>query len=163
MHALTTVIIERFWSKVSTGPDCWEWNAAKTGAGYGVLSIGGKPCLAHRISYQIHHGSLPKGEVICHTCDNPACVRPSHLFAGTASENAKDMHRKGRSALQRGPLNRSHGESHHKAKLTATQAEEVLRRRTAGESGSALAKEFGITPTAVCSIYRGRNWKDRAV
>ena len=64
--------------------------------GYGSFGVNGKTTAAHRYSYQIHTGQIPKGFVICHTCDTPSCVNPDHLWAGTQSENMKDMFNKNR-------------------------------------------------------------------
>lgn len=90
---------DRFWSKVNKGPDCWEWTGALNGGewgGYGSFWIGNKIVMSHRIAWSMGHGKIQKGMFICHTCDNPACVRPSHLFLGTPSDNLIDSSNKGR-------------------------------------------------------------------
>ncbi len=93
---------ERFWRKVAKGTDgeCWLWNGAKRASGYGKLNAGGingGKITAHRFSYILHHGSpIPEGMEICHKCDTPACVNPSHLFLGTHQDNMTDMAIKGR-------------------------------------------------------------------
>ena len=110
---LSQSIIDRFWKHVDQrGPDeCWPWlgscSKKKQGeyfeyGGYGRLGMrhdDGRwaPALAHRISWIIHNeGSIPDKMVIMHTCDNPPCCNPSHLFLGTYSENSRDMVQKGR-------------------------------------------------------------------
>ncbi len=70
--------------------ECWEWSAYKNAKGYGVIGVGNKTQLSHRVSYEIHFGKIPNGLLVCHKCDNPGCNRPSHLFLGTALDNTRD-------------------------------------------------------------------------
>lgn len=92
-------IIDRLMSKVTIGPGCWEWQANKNTAGYGRLSIGGRDgrmVLAHRVAFEHFVGPVPEGRFVLHHCDNPACVRPDHLWLGDARSNAADRDHKGR-------------------------------------------------------------------
>lgn len=83
-----------FWAKVKKGPGCWIWQGAQDWRGYGRF---GRPVgFAHRFSFQLHNGKIPAGAVICHSCDNPSCVRPDHLWAGTRKDNQIDAAHKGR-------------------------------------------------------------------
>jgi hypothetical protein len=85
---------KRFYSKVKFSDECWEWTASKSSKGYGLFSIKSKMYSAHRTSFYIENGFL--SEAIMHVCDNPSCVKPSHLLAGTIKENNLDRDRKGR-------------------------------------------------------------------
>lgn len=90
---------ERFWSLVDKSGDCWNWRGSPTTNGYGrMMTIGGLRVGAHRISWTIHNGPIPDGLMVCHRCDNPRCVRPDHLFLGTAYDNNIDSFVKGRRA-----------------------------------------------------------------
>ena len=107
MKELTT--IRRFWEKVSITPalsDCWEWAGARNSSGYGHLQANGVYVDAHRFSWELHFGRIPPGMFVCHHCDNPPCIRSSHLFLGTRADNARDMVAKGRNGNQNtGKLN----------------------------------------------------------
>ena len=85
--------MERFWSKVKKGSpnECWEWTAAKNNKGYGKFKFEGKMRKAHRISWQLHYGPVQNELHVLHTCDNPSCVNPNHLWLGSNSDNHKDM------------------------------------------------------------------------
>lgn len=88
----------RFWSSVGeTQVDgCFEWTGARTGAGYGLINIEGVLVLAHRFAYELRGETIPDGLCVLHKCDNPPCVRLSHLFLGTPKDNVQDAISKGR-------------------------------------------------------------------
>lgn len=76
---------------------CWLWTYSLNNKGYGRLAFNGKPRLVHRLAYTEYNGAIPEGMSVCHKCDTPSCVNPTHLFLGTQSDNAIDMVRKMRS------------------------------------------------------------------
>lgn len=89
---------ERFWDKVAIIPEhsCWEWVASKNTSGYGMLKVKGSIVLAHRFSYLLNIGSIPKDLFVLHHCDNPGCVRIEHLYLGTKQNNSDDCVLRGR-------------------------------------------------------------------
>lgn len=102
--------VTRFWSYVNKTAGCWEWTGAlskkgdrrQRGAGYGHFMVTWKTItMAHRYSWELAHGPIPAGVFVCHRCDNPKCVRPEHLFLGTALDNTRDMIAKGRAGFHR--------------------------------------------------------------
>lgn len=93
--------VARFWSHVEKTDGCWNWTAHLLPGGYGHFQLGtNRTDRAHRFSYKLHFGPIPKDDgiewCVCHRCDNPRCVRPDHLFLGTDRDNMHDMMRKGR-------------------------------------------------------------------
>jgi hypothetical protein len=79
---------------------CWEFSGAKNAQGYGRAKLDGKNIGAHRASYILKNGTILNGMFVCHTCDNPSCIRPSHLFLGTHGENMIDMMKKNRGRIR---------------------------------------------------------------
>lgn len=150
---------ERFWDKVQKGKDdeCWLWTANKLkkkdgSKGYGLIGKGrrGEGVLyAHRVSYEIHYGPIPKGLYVLHRCDNPQCVNPAHLFVGTHQDNMDDMDQKGR----RGKTGPRAGTG-AKSKLTAAQVQSIL---TSNLSQTKLAKKYGVGQSTISRILRGKS------
>jgi hypothetical protein len=92
--------IDRFFKKVHKTRECWIWTGTKNKGGYGVFTVStGKTDRAHRFSYKIHKGEIEEGLCICHTCDNPSCVNPEHLFAATQKQNIHDCIKKHRNFI----------------------------------------------------------------
>lgn len=100
MHEMTTFLNDLFWSRVikAEGDGCWEYTRPTGERGYARLYVFGYYTIAHRLAWLITNGPIAAGLFVCHKCDNPRCVRPDHLFLGTAEENVQDMVKKGRAA-----------------------------------------------------------------
>lgn len=147
---------ERFWTKVAKGQadECWEWQGAKHPFGYGDIRWGGRTERAHRVAWLLTHGPVPEGQCVCHTCDNPPCCNPAHLFVGSKADNLRDMREKGRDSKP--PL--LAGERSRTAKLTADDVENIRSNRT-NLTGTALADLFGVRPAAISDILRRKTWK----
>lgn len=142
----------RFWSRVEKTDTCWLWTGELNSKGYGVFAtapFGTKQ--AHRYSWILHYGPIPKGMNVCHHCDNPRCVRaPGHLFLGTPKDNSQDASRKGRMPR---------GERCYFAKLTEPQALEILQLSTSGASRDELALRYNVSKQTITRIKLGQNWK----
>lgn len=144
---------ERFWGKVDKSGECWLWTAFKY-EGYGYFCpTASIPKRAHRLSWELVNGPIPNGLLVCHTCDNRACVRPSHLFLGTQKDNLADMSRKGRGTK----ANRGAGS----ARTTLTQEDVLMIRDLAskGLSKAELGRRFNVTAGCVSRIVHYRRWK----
>ncbi len=142
--------VGRFLEKVRKTPDCWEWTASDNGHGYGQFYLNGTPVGAHRAAYEFFIGSIPDGLMVLHSCDNPACVNPAHLFAGTAADNSHDMVTKKRGNT--GEWNRGGG------KLKESDIPEIRRRRHAGERLAEIAADYGVSDSMISMIASRRKW-----
>jgi len=146
-----TALRERLLAKVVSNQqtECWECAAAPDGE-YGRIRSNCKQYLAHRISWELHHGAIPNGMLVCHSCDNPRCINPEHLFLGTHSANMADMSRKGR---RRG-ITAVFGEQHGRAKITDA---DVVAIRSSGASAKDLALEYGVSDRQIRHIRAGKS------
>jgi|SRR5580692_4158486 hypothetical protein len=127
---------------------CWIWTGARDRKGYGRLGGGGRGAVelgAHRVGWSLENGQIPEGKWVLHKCDNPPCVRASHLYLGDHEANMRDVARRGRQASERNPL----------AKFTYAWAQEL--RAFAQKSDLSLvelAAKFGTDPGKVSRVLR---------
>ena len=146
---------DRFRSKIEISglDECWEWIASKNAQGYGFLSVGGKQVGAHRVSYQLHHGPIPEGLHVLHSCDNPSCVNPAHLHLGTNADNVRERNERDRSARE---------VSHGQAKLNCSDVVEI-RQRYVNKSNTQteLAHTYGVARTTIQQIVNHDIWRKK--
>lgn len=147
---------ERFLNHIDKTDSCWNWLGRLVGKGYGTISIGGKGSkqqLVHRFSYEHHKGPIPEGMVIMHKCDNPRCVNPDHLEAGTQSQNIKDAFARGRKVCKASGVR---GEAHGASKLNN---EIVLAIRASNDNYDKLAEMYGVSRTSIERIKYRKTWR----
>ena len=146
-------LIDRFnakW-KLNSRTECWEWIAATWGSGYGQIKWprARKQVQAHRLSFLIHKGDIPKGRCVLHRCDNRLCVNPEHLFLGSKLDNARDMVSKRRHCF---------GEKQGASKLSETEVRAALALIASGMPQIRVAEMMNISPMQVSRIKRGERW-----
>ena len=144
----------KFWVKVDKSDGCWIWKAYRDKDGYGVVRVGNRTMLAHRVSYYMANNGIKDSLCVCHKCDNPPCVNPAHLFLASRQENMDDMTRKGRAKP-----NKKRGSAHYKAILNEAL---VLKIREVYKNGNVtigeIAEIFGLTPSGVGNAIYGKTW-----
>ena len=142
-----------FWSRVDrNAAGCWNWDGVKPQKEYGRMKIAGKTWLAHRLAWVLTHGDIPPKLWVLHSCDNPSCVNPAHLFLGTPLDNTTDAMEKGRMAIR---------ERHPWTRLTWRSVEEIRAALRAGETQIAVGKRFGVSNSTVSLIARNKAWNHR--
>ena len=150
---------DKFWARVVKGNDseCWLWQTWLDRQGYGIFQFRynkiKKKVRASRVSYMLTHDcSITSDQFVCHTCDNPQCVNPSHFVLADNDWNIADCVAKGR---QRHVV----GEKHSKSKLTDQSVVEIRKQISLGGSQLSVAKKFGVSRSAVRQILSGATWK----
>lgn len=114
--------------------------------------------MAHRFAYELAHGPIPDGYLVCHTCDNPPCCNSAHLFLGTAKDNVQDCIRKNRRSKHRRPYNTGDANTH--AKLTEDQAKQILTLVAHGTyQQTELAKRFDVDKGTIWRLVHGHTWQ----
>jgi hypothetical protein len=142
-----------FWAKAKVlgADDCWEWQGAVRGKGYGVF----RKISAHRYAYQTHRGPIPDGLLIRHMCGNKLCVNPSHLEPGTAQDNMDDRRRLGEKMPY--GTNGNPGALNGRAKLSEEEARYIIANPD-GLTGNQLAMKFNVSKATISLIRSGRRW-----
>lgn len=156
--AYTEKTIIRFMDKISKRKDgCWDWKSAFFNDGYGYFSYGSRKegnyrtYRAHRFSYLLFKGEIPEEICVCHTCDNPKCVNPNHLFLGSRSDNTRDMYNKGRGVNNR-------GENHGMSKLKEKDIKLIFKLRKKGLTQAVIGRNFGVGQDSISRILNHRRW-----
>lgn len=142
----------RFWLNVKKTKSCWIWMASKHPFGYGLIRFRKHHDTAHRVSWILHNGDIPKGMQVLHKCDNPPCINPRHLYLGTQSDNMNDKKHK---------LRHSYGEGCKQSILTENSVRQIRKMykrnsRTLGQV--ALAKKFGVDQTTISCVINRLTW-----
>jgi len=159
---------QRFFEKVDkNAPNgCWEWTAGKDGDDYGIFRVSNtKQKRTHRFSYEFFKGLIPEGKMVCHTCDNPRCVNPDHLWLGTQKENMKDCVRKGRTAngdnngSRKRPNKLKRGSENPLSKLTEIIVKNARDKHNQGSSITSLAIKYGVSTPAMFNAINRNTWK----
>jgi len=131
---------QRFFEKVKKTSGCWLWVGTKNKKGYGGMRLHGKMEKAHRVSWLIFWGAIPKGKHVLHHCDNPGCVNPTHLFLGTNADNMRDKTKKGRQAK----------------KLTDEEVKEIRHMHKRGVAQKVIAKTYNCVPSNISYIVNNK-------
>lgn len=141
--------IDRFWAKVNilSSDQCWNWTDQPTRYGYGQFKINNKTWRAHRLAYLISKGDIPSGLYVCHSCDNPMCCNPSHLWLGTHADNCADRNNKGRTAR---------GKQIWSCKLTELQVEEI---KSSMLTYAEIGRIYKISDVQARRIRLGLSWQ----
>lgn len=127
---------------------CWEWTRCRDGHGYGRVWDGERVSAAHRVAYVVYRGLIPIGKRVLHTCDNPPCFNPSHLYLGTQKDNVRDMIERRRGLVG----------SHNGASVLTEQQVLDIRESSKTKTGYRIAKETGINYNTIYDILRGDTW-----
>lgn len=182
--ALTERQKRNFEKKIDKSPHpkgCWIWTASRNTAGYGTFQFSGEKRGAHQASFILYKGPIPVATpFVCHSCDNPPCVNPEHLFLGTPLDNMRDMVKKNRQASgdeagpRKRPESRPRGDDHHTRRMPETvqrgednplttmteqDVRNIMLARSTGLGGRAIAVELKLGKGAVDGVIYGRTWR----
>lgn len=137
----------KFEQQIAKSDGCWIWTGLTDKDGYGLFPYDRVQYRANRVALELDGRPVPDGLYACHHCDNPSCVRPSHLYAGTPLENSRDAMARARSPR---------GERQHMAKLTEAAVRQI---RASSETELTLAAKFGVSKGAIYMVRAGKTWR----
>lgn len=145
-------LADRFWSKVQKTEDgCWIWTRKLSLEGYGIFNINGCARKAHRVAFELSKGLIPRGMMVCHTCDVKSCVNPEHLYAGTAADNGRDYAARGKKTSPKREL-----------VLSDQQVRDIRFMATRmGVSQRKLAGFYGVTSPYISRIVKGASRREK--
>jgi hypothetical protein len=151
--SVAPIELAHFWNKAKVGArgDCWEWQGATRGSGYGVF----RKVSSHRFAYQAHRGDIPDGLMVRHMCGNKLCVNPAHLETGTAQDNMDDRRRLGEVMPTQGNCNP--GEANGRSKITEATALHIIGNPD-NLTCTQLAAKFSVSKATVTLIQQGKRW-----
>jgi len=151
-HTLRLSLLRRLQENTAKTDTCWLWMGTRRNGGHGSMSVHDRPVYVHQLAYALNFGPIPKGEVVCHRCDNRPCLHPDHLFRGTLRDNFLDMRQKGRGVKP--PVHS--GATHPMAHVTDEEVAEIRRLWAIGESGQrVLARRFGVSQSTIWRLAHG--------
>lgn len=133
-----------------TESGCQIWTASLNSRGYGHLRVNGIMQRAHRLSFQLNKGAIPKDGIICHKCDTPSCINPDHLFMGSHADNMEDRNKKKRQAF---------GERNAASVLCEADVLCIKIRLKDGDSHRAIAKDYSVSKSTITWISLGKTWR----
>ncbi len=145
MPTFTKSDLTRFWSKVDKSGECWEWTGSKLRQGYGNFKVTGEAYLAQ--TFVLYQEQKRPMYFMCHSCDNPSCVNPRHLWLGSNSDNMSDRVSKNRQVR---------GEAVSGSRLTEKIVREILE---SDESDKVICERLQIDPRRVSDIRLGKKWR----
>lgn len=141
------------WNNVQKTDGCWNWTKGLNKDGYASIRVGPTSVLAHRAAFFLRFRYIDISGCVCHSCDNPRCCNPEHLFLDDHKGNMGDMKAKGRRK------NINSGEKNGRAKLTTDSAKEIRKLFSEGLTKTELAKRFNVGNSTIGRVCNGENWK----
>jgi len=146
-----TQLYDRLCKRLQVIPNgCWEWQGYCISDGYGQITVDGAPKRVHRVMFEEMVGPIPEGMCVLHSCDNPPCANPAHLWLGTHADNMADRDAKGRQGAAR-------GEKNGRSKLTWEQVEAI---RMDTRLQYVIASDYGVSYQLISKIKAKKYWKE---